>query len=248
MINDPHFVHLDEIASDLYEVTSLKHKIRHDLPVQLAINVYLNSKLHMLKFFYLFLKKYIPDRCFEILESNTDSMYFSLSHKSMDDCVPGELKISYFQDKLIWMPVEACSKHEEQYIACRSKGKPWMMEQCCLNFHSFDKRSLGKMKVDYKDTAQVCLTLKSYFCSGETKKQVCKGVSTFQNLLSFEHYVNALKNNTPLEITNCGLRSRNHRVFSYKQQKKGLNVFIQSVLYWMTACTLFLLICNKKLL
>ena len=27
VINDPHFVHLDEIASDLYEVKSLKHKI-----------------------------------------------------------------------------------------------------------------------------------------------------------------------------------------------------------------------------
>ena len=51
VINDPHFVHLDEIASDLYEVKSLKHKIRHDLPVQIGINVYLNSKLHMLKFF-----------------------------------------------------------------------------------------------------------------------------------------------------------------------------------------------------
>ena len=57
MINDSHFVHLDEIVSDLYEVKSLKHKILHDLPVQIGINVYLNSKLHMLKFFYLFLKK-----------------------------------------------------------------------------------------------------------------------------------------------------------------------------------------------
>ena len=51
MINDPYFVHLDEIASDLYEMKSLKHKIRHDLPVQIDINVYLHSKLHMLKFF-----------------------------------------------------------------------------------------------------------------------------------------------------------------------------------------------------
>ena len=225
VINDPHFIHLDEIGSDLYEVKSLKHKIRHDLPVQIGINVYLNSKLHMLKFFYLFLKKYIPDRCFEMLESDTDSMYFSLSRESLDDCVPEELKTSYFRDKLIWMPAEACPNHEEQYIECRSKSNPWTMEQCCLDFHSFDKRSLGKMKVEYKGTAQVSLTSKSYFCSGETKKQVCKGVSIFQNPLSFEQYVNVLKSNTPLEITNCGFRSRNHQVFSYKQHKKGLNSF-----------------------
>ena len=225
MINDPHFVHLDEIASDLYEVKSLKHNIQHDLPVQIGINVYLNSKLHMLKFFYLFLKKYIPDRCFEMLESDTDSMYFRLTRESLDDCVLEELKTSHFRDKLIWMPAEACPRHEEQYIECRCKGKPWTMEQCCLDFHSFDKRSLGKMKVEYKGTAKVSLTSKSYFCSGETKKQVCKGVSIFQNPLSFEQYVNVLRNNTPLEITNCGFRSRNHQVFSYKQHKKGLNSF-----------------------
>ena len=59
--------------------------IRHDLPVPIGINVYLISKLHMLKFFYLFLKKYIPNRCFEMLESDTNSMYFSLSRESIND-------------------------------------------------------------------------------------------------------------------------------------------------------------------
>ena len=142
-----------------------------------------------------------------MLESNTDSMYFSLSHESRDDRVPEELKTSYFWDKLIWMPAEVSPKHEDQYIECRSKDKPWTMKQCCLNFHSFDKRSLGKMKVEYKGMTQISLTSKSYFCSGETQKQVCKGVSIFQKLLSFEQYVNVLKNNTPLEITNCGFRS-----------------------------------------
>ena len=66
--------------------------------------------------FYLFLKKYIPDRCFEMLEKDKDSMYFSLSGESMEDCVPEKLKPSYFWDKLIWMPAKVCPKHEEQYI------------------------------------------------------------------------------------------------------------------------------------
>ena len=60
-INDRHFVHLDEIAAELYDVKSLKKKIRQDLLNQMGINVYLNSKLHKLNFFYLFLKKYTPD-------------------------------------------------------------------------------------------------------------------------------------------------------------------------------------------
>ena len=155
-----------------------------------------------------------------MLESDTDSMHFSLRRESTDNCVPEELKTSYFLDKLMWMPAKASPKHEEQYIERRSKDKLWTMEQCCLDFRSFDKSSLGKMKVEYKGTAQVSLTSKSYFFSRKTKKQVCKGVIIFQNLLFFEQYVNVLKNNTPLEITNCRFRSRNHSVFSYKQPKK----------------------------
>ena len=38
-INDPHFVHLDKIISDVYEVKSLKRNIRHDLPIQIGLNV-----------------------------------------------------------------------------------------------------------------------------------------------------------------------------------------------------------------
>ena len=38
------------------------------------MNVYLNSKLHILKFLNLFLKNYILDCCFEMMKSDTDSM------------------------------------------------------------------------------------------------------------------------------------------------------------------------------
>ena len=87
-INDPHFIDLDEIVSDVYEVKNLKRSIRHDIPIQIGLNVYLNSKLHMLKFFYCFMKKYISEHCFKLLENDTDSMYFAISHCSLDDSVP----------------------------------------------------------------------------------------------------------------------------------------------------------------
>ena len=87
-INDPHFIHLDEIVPDSYEVKSLKRSIRHDLPIQIGLNVHLNSKLHMLKFFYCFLKKCIPERCFDLLESDTDSIYFTISRRSLEGVQP----------------------------------------------------------------------------------------------------------------------------------------------------------------
>ena len=36
-INDPRFIHLDEIKKDIYEVKSLKNKIVNDLPIQIGL-------------------------------------------------------------------------------------------------------------------------------------------------------------------------------------------------------------------
>ena len=125
-IDDPHFVHIDEILSDVYEVKSLKRNIPHDLPIQIGLNVYLNSKLlHTLKFFYWFLKKYVSECYFELLESDTDSMYFAINRRSLDDCVPENLKEEYFRAKLCWLPAEACLQHTESYIKQRTASKDW---------------------------------------------------------------------------------------------------------------------------
>ena len=224
-INDPRFVHLDEIKKDVYEVKSLKNKIVNDLPIQIGLNVYLNSKLHMLKFFYLFLKKYIPDRHFELLETDTDSIYFSISRENLDDCVPSHLKPNYFRDKLKWLTSEVCPNHEEAFIQCKIENKAWDVQPCCSSFEAFGKKTLGKMKVEYEGKNQVCLTSKSYFCQGETNKQVCKGVSIAQNPLTFDEYLNVLETNKPLLVENRGFRSKNHQIFSYVQKKKGLSNF-----------------------
>ena len=122
-INDPHFIHLDEIKIDIYEVKSLKSKILNDLPIQIGLTIYLNSKLHMLKLFYLFLKKYILDRHFELLETNTDSIYFSISKENLDDRVPPHLKPNYFRDKLKWLISEVCPEHKEAFIQCKIENK-----------------------------------------------------------------------------------------------------------------------------
>ena len=53
-INNPRFSHLEQLKPGLYEVKSLKKKIKHDLPVQLGTSAYLEAKLHILKFFTTF--------------------------------------------------------------------------------------------------------------------------------------------------------------------------------------------------
>ena len=43
-INNPRFSHLEQLKPGLYEVKGLKKQIKHDLPVQLGISVYLEAK------------------------------------------------------------------------------------------------------------------------------------------------------------------------------------------------------------
>ena len=219
-INDPHFVHLDEIISDVCEVKSLKRNIRHDLPMQIGLNVYLNSKLHMLKFFYCFLKKYVPERCFELLESDTDSMYFAISRRSLDDCVPEDVKEEYFRARLCWLPAEACPQRTESYIKQRTTGDDWEKQECCQKYNKFTQRTLGLMKVEYFGNKQISLKSKTYFCLGDKSKQVSKRVCINQNPLTFEEYRNVLQSNQPLTITNHGFCSYQNRIFSYAQFKK----------------------------
>ena len=219
-IKDPHFINLDEIVFDVYEVKNLKRSIRHDLSIQIGLNVYLNSKLDMLKFFYCFLKKYISEHCFELLESDTDSMYFTISHRSLDDCVPEDLKEGYFRARLCWLPAEACPQHTETYVKQRAVGQDWEKQECCQNYNKFTQRTLGLMKVEYSGNKQILLTSKTYFCLGDKNKQVSKGVCIHQNPLTFDKYRNVLQSNQPLTITNRCFRSHQNRIFHMHKVKK----------------------------
>ena len=130
--------------------------------------------------------------------TDTDSIYFSITKENLDDCVPPHVKPNYFRYKLKWLTSEVCPNHDEAFIQCKIENKEWDIQPCCSSLKAFDKRKLGKMKVKYKGKNQVCLASKSYFCQGETNKQVCKGVSIAQNPLTFNQYLNVLETNKPL--------------------------------------------------
>ena len=104
-INNPRFTHVDVLQESLYEVKS------YDLAIQLGVAVYLESKLHMLKFFYNFFAKHLPKKFYSFSEMDTDFLYCALSHKNLDDCVPPEKREDYFRERKDWLPSEACDKH-----------------------------------------------------------------------------------------------------------------------------------------
>ena len=221
-INNPCFIHLDQIKKDTYEVKSLKNKIVNDLPIQIGLNVYLNSKF--VKILLSVSQKIHSGSSFQTVRNRYRFYLFSISKENLDDCVPPHLKASYFRDKLKWLTLEVSSNHEETFIQRKLEGEEWDAQPCCTSFELFDKKTLGKMKLEYKGDNQICLASKSYFCKGEIK-QVCKGVSIAQNPLTFDQYLNVLETNKPLLVENRGFRSKEHQIFSYIQKKRGLSNF-----------------------
>ena len=171
------------------------------------------------------MKKYVPECCFELLESDTDSMYFAINCCSLGNYVPKDVKEECFRARFCWLPAEARLQHTESYIKQRTAGKDWEKQECCQKYNKFTQRTLGLMKVEYSENKQISLTSKKYFCLTDKNKQVSKGVCFHQNPLTFDEYRNVLQSNQPLIITNRGFSSYQNRIFSYAQSKKCLNSF-----------------------
>ena len=61
-------------------------------------------------------------------------MYFAISRRSLDNCVPEDVKEEYFRARLCWLPAEACPQHTESYIKQRTAGKDWEKQKCCQKY------------------------------------------------------------------------------------------------------------------
>ena len=131
---------MDPISSEIYEVKSLKKHIIQNLPVHLGLSVYCESKVHMLKFYYIFLKKYLEDKCFTLLFSDTDSIYVAISRPALDDCVKPSLRKEYFTVKRKWMPADSCNDHFDEYLECKLNNKEWKPSKCCQDFKKHENR------------------------------------------------------------------------------------------------------------
>ena len=54
------------------------------------VQTYIFQELHALKLYYYCLKKYVADEDFILLESDMDSLYFSISKENLENCVLGQ--------------------------------------------------------------------------------------------------------------------------------------------------------------
>ena len=235
-INSPRFVNLDLVDNDLYEVKNLKKHVIYDLPIQIGMYVYSWAKLKMLEFVYDYIKKYIPDDCYEFIEMDTDLLYLSLCSNSLDDVVKPELREKFFENYDYFFPSLACEHHKKEFIKTRVQNLEWVQGDCCQTRELFDKRTPGLLKLEFFGSQMLALAPKTYISEKEvlqggesgnnhTIKKACKGLSTKLNKFNFDTYLDILETKCSGVGVNKGFVCKNHQVFTYTQKRSGLGFF-----------------------
>ena len=202
-----------------YEVGMYKKRNKWDNCIQVGIAVYQLAKLCVLKFVYDFIDKYIPRECYQLMESDTDSLYIAFSNENMDLLVKPKLLEEYKIVKDTFLPRTDTKEH-----------------------NNYDNRTPGLFKEEARGDIMVCLCSKLYFLKSFDDSQKShyanKGVNKNCNTdkLNIETFKKVLDSATPEMVKNnsiiyCGKKMNMtennellllHRMVNITQEKKGL--------------------------
>ena len=191
------FADIEEIG-DSYKIELRKDKLTINRPFQVGIVVYQLAKLRMLQFYYEFLDYYLDRRDFELIQMDTDSMYFALAHDKFEDAIKPDYRAQFEEDKKSW-----------------------------LAWDKWSNREPGLFKLEKQGTRAIALCSKCYYVEDEAGGQArmsSKGVNKRQNELRWERYERALEGSRDM-ATNRGFRMHNGAMYTYEQRKLGLSAY-----------------------
>jgi hypothetical protein len=83
-----------EIGS-AYKITSRKPRVTIFRPFQIGIAVYQLAKLRILEFYHDFLDRFVSRRDFELIQMDTDSLYFAITESALKAVVRPELRTEF---------------------------------------------------------------------------------------------------------------------------------------------------------
>ena len=222
LVNDKRFVKLEKVGEELYEVERMKANVKVDLPVQIGIQVYQNAKLRMLQMYYDFMLNYIDPRDFQMVEMDTDSLYFAVSGSTLEAVIRPELRETFYREKHLWFPSESCDLHREAYVQA---GGTWDPPVCCSERRKYDVRTPGLFKMEWEGDGIIALCSKTYYCLGETSKASTKGLSKRQNEITFQNFVDVLEKQKSGSGVNRGFRVHAGDIYTYTQIRGALTYF-----------------------
>ena len=113
---------LEEIGG-CYKIECRKNKVTVSRPFQIGIVVYQLAKLRMLQFYYDFLDYYVDRRDFELIQMDTDSLYFALSYDMLEEAVIPERLKEFELEKKDWLSWDKWSSREPGLFKNEDSGK-----------------------------------------------------------------------------------------------------------------------------
>ena len=156
MFNDKLFSKCSIIDEDdsVYEIESFKKTIEISEPITLGFQTLNLAKLRLLEFVYVFLKRFCVCKLYEILSTDTDSIYISIGKDNFDDIIKPEMKIDY---------------NKSVYYSCSDeiKIRPhenifWFPRKCCRKHEIMDSKQPGLFHEEFIGTSLASLTPKTH--------------------------------------------------------------------------------------
>ena len=147
-IDNPYFKEHIELNHDIFEVTKQKSKILHNLPIQLGLAVYSYAKLRMRELLN-FINTYLKNDLYQLMETDTDSLYIAFARDTIDECVKPELKEQWNMERWNWF----CSEDVDTPVEFRGEF---------ITKQQHDHRTPGKFKEEYRGIGMACLNSKTY--------------------------------------------------------------------------------------
>ena len=191
------FKTLEEIGP-AYKVELRKSKITIDRPFQVGIVVYQLAKLRMLQFYYEFLDFYLDRRDFELIQMDTDSMYFALSRERLEDAIRPGYESQFEEEKKRWLAWDKWSNREPGLFKLEKEATSGIA--LCSKCYHMEDQATGKAKVS------------------------SKGVNKRQNEMRRERFERALAGDRDV-VVNRGFRMRDGAMYTYEQRKLGLSAY-----------------------
>ena len=219
LMNNPRYKTIGEFNENLFEISMAKPLVQCDLPIQLGYTILQLAKLRMLQFYYDFLQENCVNTKFQLTEMDTDSFYMALAGPDIESILKNDDLRTAFNNKL---RVDYCN--DSEYGPDQGHFFP---RECCDKHGKFDERTPGLFKVEHKGIEMISLCSKTY--SLKTADGGCKISSKGLNKRALADPHSAMKKVLETGIsasgTNVGIRTHNHEVYTYTQERNALSYF-----------------------
>jgi len=235
LVSRPRFRSLEEYELDgetVFWMEQEQDTISHNMPIQGACTIFSNAKLRMLEFVYDFVDRFIPRDDYQVMYTDTDSMWIAFT-KTNPFGLPNPEDMPATPDQVVPRPRSSLCRP-----SLREEFEYEKANYMVLN--KYDERTPGLFKTEYEARELACVGAKSYYAlrlryEGEDENDqsgwmwpgVKKGAKGIQerNELSMELHKRAVfDEDFEKEVTNRGFRYFPQEGLQlYEQVKRGVN-------------------------